>query len=164
MLVFSRAAERIAFLIERDGDKCTFPGCTRKFTNKDFRTTDHIIPVSKGGLDEPENWTLMHQTCNGKKGDRQWIAYGVLEPIPDKVIKPKKEKHKDPCTQCNEGRSLAKHETCEVCGSEPQPKAYPRYAQKLPKECSHSGEDFCWACLLDYIPRKSALETLLTGP
>lgn len=163
MYVELKARERIQFLVDRDGDYCTFPGCTRPFTNKDYRTTDHIIPTSKGGLDEPSNWTLMHRTCNIEKADRLWIADGVLEPKPHKEIKVKVKK-KEPCRKCNEGRLLKKDQTCEVCGSEPQPKSYPRYAQKTPKDCSHAGEDFCWACLLDHIPRKSTLETLLIGP
>ena len=34
----------------------------------DGATIDHIVPVSKGGLDVATNWQLAHRRCNGTKG------------------------------------------------------------------------------------------------
>jgi 5-methylcytosine-specific restriction endonuclease McrA len=33
-------------------------------------TVDHLIPVSEGGTDAPENLRLAHRTCNTKRGTR----------------------------------------------------------------------------------------------
>lgn len=35
----------------------------------DAATIDHIVPISKGGLDVPANWQLAHQRCNVAKGN-----------------------------------------------------------------------------------------------
>lgn len=32
-------------------------------------TLDHIYPLSKGGLDQPNNWTLACHACNQKRGN-----------------------------------------------------------------------------------------------
>lgn len=162
MNVKMRARERINFLIERDGAKCTFPGCTLRISNRNPLTTDHIIPMSKDGTDTPDNWALMCRAHNSEKADRLWIDDGVLEPKPVKHKEPKVKK-KDPCSKCNEGRALQRDQICIACGSEPQPKAFPRFLQKPPKDCDHDNF-FCWACNLGFVERKSALETLLMGP
>jgi 5-methylcytosine-specific restriction endonuclease McrA len=33
-------------------------------------TIDHLIPVSKGGADVPENVALAHRSCNCARGNR----------------------------------------------------------------------------------------------
>ena len=33
-------------------------------------TVDHIIPISRGGMNNPNNYQLAHELCNSKKGDR----------------------------------------------------------------------------------------------
>lgn len=33
-------------------------------------TIDHVLPISKGGADAPENVQLAHRVCNVRKGDR----------------------------------------------------------------------------------------------
>lgn len=32
-------------------------------------TIDHIIPISKGGLNNPNNYQLTHEVCNSQKGN-----------------------------------------------------------------------------------------------
>ncbi len=156
-----RARERINYLIERDGEFCTFPNCSLRISNRNPLTTDHIIPISRGGEDIESNWALMCRVHNSEKADRVWIEEGVLEPKAVKHKEPKVKK-KEPCAKCNEGRALQRDQICAVCGSEPQPKARPRYMQREPKECDHD-QFFCWACNLGFVDRKSALETLLIG-
>jgi 5-methylcytosine-specific restriction endonuclease McrA len=31
---------------------------------------DHVVPISKGGTDEPENLKLAHFICNVRKGNK----------------------------------------------------------------------------------------------
>lgn len=51
-------------LIDRDGYKCAECGAFQDLT------IDHVMPLSKGGLDDLDNLQLMCQTHNSKKGDR----------------------------------------------------------------------------------------------
>ena len=151
-----RAGERIRFLIERDGKICHFPGCRNPtaFSNSNRATTDHWIPVSKGGEDIPENWRLMHQRCNQLKADRLVLPNGTLEPV-IRNTKPVKIQKRDPCEECYDGRLLLEDETCTMCGSGPMPAKFPRYRQKVPKECDHL-TFFCWACTLGFVEREQA--------
>jgi 5-methylcytosine-specific restriction endonuclease McrA len=51
-------------LIERDGHKC------KQCNSIENIQIDHIIPLSKGGSDEPENLQLLCRKCNIRKGDK----------------------------------------------------------------------------------------------
>jgi len=61
-------------LIERDGNLCHL--CNQEIDlslarNSRFGATiDHVIPLSKGGVDELDNLKLAHWICNIKKGNR----------------------------------------------------------------------------------------------
>ena len=61
-------------LIERDGTNCHLcnePVDTLLPRNNRFGATiDHVIPISKGGLDELDNLKLAHWICNIRKGNR----------------------------------------------------------------------------------------------
>lgn len=158
-----RQAEVIQELIARDGDFCSFydcPGDRYKFTNENFRTIDHHVPRSKGGTDDMENYRLMHFKCNNKKSDRLYLEDGTLEPLPYREPKNKTVK-RDPCETCYEGRLLLKGELCPVCGISPMPASAPAYSQKRPKDCSHAGEDHCWACYLGFAEREDAITNII---
>jgi 5-methylcytosine-specific restriction endonuclease McrA len=45
------------------GYKCQWPGCHRIAT-----TCDHIVPLSKGGSNAPENLRASCPTCNSRGG------------------------------------------------------------------------------------------------
>jgi len=57
-------AERVLELIERSPYECSECGGSNELT------VDHIIPVSKGGDDSPDNLQWLCQRCNSKKGAR----------------------------------------------------------------------------------------------
>lgn len=44
---------------------CAYCGCTNKF----LLNLDHIVPLSKGGKDEPKNIQATCRICNGLKAD-----------------------------------------------------------------------------------------------
>lgn len=61
-----------AFVLERDGYRCTY--C--EATDGPFEV-DHILPVSRGGGNEFENLTCACKPCNRSKGAKtvdQWCA------------------------------------------------------------------------------------------
>jgi hypothetical protein len=74
-----RAAGEMTMTVEdlacRDGAKCNI--CQRKINmNKSGLeplgpTIDHILPVSKGGTNDPSNLALAHRRCNVSRGNRQ---------------------------------------------------------------------------------------------
>ena len=47
---------------------CTYCGCSLKHVPRQTRTVDHIIPLSRGGVDDPSNWAMCCLVCNQKKG------------------------------------------------------------------------------------------------
>ena len=72
-----------AGILERDGWECQIPECRcpkgRAIDpNAEHRwraTVDHIVPLSRGGDDTPDNLRAAHQTCNSAK--RAWLDHEV---------------------------------------------------------------------------------------
>lgn len=150
-----RSKEIIDILVTMDGDYCHIGMCRdpyNAFSKKNPRTIDHILPRSKGGEDSFENFQLACQDCNSKKGDRVYLENGELEP---KIVKERSNKanRKTPCEVCYEGRLLLHGEICEVCGIEPQPVTFPKWAQMHHKECPHEGVFHCFACVTGIVER-----------
>jgi HNH endonuclease len=62
----TRRAHVVAELVERDGDRCWYCGCT--FAEQDRACTiDHVLPVSRGGGNELANLRLACSYCNGRR-------------------------------------------------------------------------------------------------
>lgn len=51
-------------ILIRDGYCCQYCG------QEDATTVDHIVPISKGGTDEPDNLVAACTRCNYSKNDR----------------------------------------------------------------------------------------------
>jgi hypothetical protein len=61
-------------IYERDGGRCHICG---EHVHDDIKwpdgrapSVDHVLPITKGGSDEPENLKLAHLRCNISKGNR----------------------------------------------------------------------------------------------
>jgi len=60
-------------LYEKQGGKCL--GCGALFPIRNL-TIDHIVPKSRGGLNDEENLQLLCKTCNDEKGTLKMDEYG----------------------------------------------------------------------------------------
>lgn len=65
-----RRNRRIKEALFARNPKCAY--CTKVFYDVEDNdiTVDHIVPLSKGGTDEPKNKTLACRKCNNNKGGR----------------------------------------------------------------------------------------------
>ena len=156
--------QRVADLIERDGDICMHPDCGRKFQIGDDVTIDHWYPLAHGGTWSMENLRLMHRKCNQLKGDMIPHADGTLPKRQKSTFRRRHEKRADRndlCETCMSGRLLGYQEECDDCGSGPQPESAPTLYQLRPKECPHSGPWHCWCCWIGMIPREPAFTSVL---
>lgn len=164
--------EVFAFLKERDGDRCTFPGCTRPLGDpKDIDTLDHIYPQflakqagwTRAQIDDLSNLQIQHKTCNAIKGhqlpdENGEFKFSKREPRSVKLPRP------ELCELCFSGRLLLLGEECPDCGIGPQPARWPGSLQRKPKECDHS-TFHCWICVVDQPDlRVSAISRIITGP
>lgn len=65
---------RLAEIAERDGWVCGI--CVEvidqaaKWPAPGSPSIDHVIPLSRGGIHDPDNVQLAHLSCNSSKGDR----------------------------------------------------------------------------------------------
>jgi len=160
--------ETIATLREIWGPDCFL--CEKPFEQESDITIEHWFPQAEGKkrgwsydkINHIDNLRLAHKPCNSAKGDIVPNEDGTL---PERPVKPRaiKVPRPDTCDTCANGRLLLIGETCPDCNSGPQPKSAPRATQKSPKDCSHAGVDHCWMCFIGHVPRKSALETIISG-
>lgn len=64
-------------LIRKNGAICAI--CTKPFGSMKEITLDHIIPVSKGGLDVIENYQLACDGCNQAKRDMMPEEFAAMQ-------------------------------------------------------------------------------------
>lgn len=155
--------QAIEALIERDGFTCYL--CEVEFTKSDLYshgprriTIDHVIPRSKGGNDDMDNYGLAHFSCNQEKADRMFLPDGTLEPKHSREAsqaarRAQKRQILDRfCTECYGGRLLDEDEVCPYCDSPPGPNdKWPWWSKRDPKECTHQEPEWCFMCVLGFI-------------
>ena len=59
-------------IFERDGRKCSYCGATEDLA------VDHVVPLSRGGTNDPGNLTPACKPCNSSKRDKlveEWLGY-----------------------------------------------------------------------------------------
>lgn len=142
--------EIIKTLEKRDGFFCYI--CENDFSDENPPTIDHFIPLAKGGTWDLGNLKLAHQLCNSAKGDAMPNPDGTVNFIRrrtklPKVVRPEK------CEHCMSGRLLLIDESCSLCFSVAQPLQFPTAYKKKPKNCSHTGRDHCWMCVVGFVER-----------
>ena len=158
-------SQTIDLLAYRDNSYgCQWINCTFELNEDNPITIEHIIPRSKGGSDDLCNLELLCQIHNYYRANRDYENYELRTLVPiEKNPKPQKVKHRKPTDCCNEGRDLGQDDVCLTCGSVPQPYAFPRWAKLNPKDCSHSGVFWCWACSIGIYDRQEASMNLMIG-
>ena len=69
----------------RDRGRCQECGTdlSRIFRNGEASNYDHIIPINKGGSNDPTNFQLMCEHCNKSKSDRSTAYRNVIYPFWD---------------------------------------------------------------------------------
>lgn len=166
----------IAALLERDGDRCQYPGCDETLdflaTGPREVTIDHWIPQHFGkanGWTDDEIWDLdnlklFEKKCNAKKGDLLPNPDGTL-PVKESRFRYRRDKRAqrpELCTSCENGRKLGPDEVCSACNSGPQPERFPRWAKMRADECDHEAF-WCWACSIGLVSRVGATEMIILG-
>ena len=63
-------------LLWKKGKRCAI--CGKKIKEYEDLTVDHIIPLSKGGVNSLRNCQLAHAACNREKDDYMPDAYEKL--------------------------------------------------------------------------------------
>ena len=82
-------AEDVQTLLERQGYRCAAPHC-RIDVLHDFHC-DHVLPLSRGGTNSPDNIQILCPTCNLTKNDRtmeEWEATRVADEERSKTLRP----------------------------------------------------------------------------
>jgi len=64
-------------LVEKQDGLCAI--CGKKFESMKDITFDHIMPISKGGDDEFENFQLAHFKCNQTKADMTPEEFDIFQ-------------------------------------------------------------------------------------
>jgi HNH endonuclease len=132
----------IEHLLHRDGHLCYL--CDEPL-NSDI-TIDHVVPKSRGGSEDVDNFKLAHFRCNQDKADRLFLDDGSLEPKSGRPPRMHKSERPELCDECHNGRLLSEHEACPLCDHAAGPDKFPHFAKRLPRDCDHDHETWCWMC------------------
>jgi hypothetical protein len=159
--------EIIQLVTERDGYGCYL--CPEPFSEERAGmelTLDHVLPLSRGGTWDVENIKLAHRRCNQEKADRVFLDDGTLEPRSARLGYRERKANKEQillefCDLCANGRLLMPDEFCGTCRRTAV--EFPRTMKRAPKDCSHSGYEWCWMDACGIIERTPAIVYVLNG-
>lgn len=76
--------------LKRSGGICAC--CGKKLTTKTM-TMDHIIPISRGGTNEPENLIALCEPCNKQKGNLLYMPIGYYKAMENQSELRQMERH-----------------------------------------------------------------------
>ena len=82
-------AEDIQTMLERQGYRCAAPHC-RTDVLRNFHC-DHILPLSRGGTNWPDNIQILCPPCNMSKHDRtmeEWLAIRAADAERARTVRP----------------------------------------------------------------------------
>lgn len=158
--------QKIEIIRIRDGFFCII--CNKDFKALSEVTLDHWIPRSVGGSEDVSNLKLAHKKCNAWKSDRVPNLDGTIPPKPKKSTYRDRRKTRQViidnlCTDCYDGRLLLEGESCPYCGTPAGPEDWPHWAKRPANKCDHTPPEWCWACSIGIVERKSVIMILLEG-
>lgn len=65
-------------IAQRDGHRCQYTG---RLLKRDEWSLDHVVPLSRGGADAPDNVVLADKRVNNRKGNKLPVEAGLPEPM-----------------------------------------------------------------------------------
>jgi hypothetical protein len=144
-------SEIVDALTIRDGFFCYI--CKKPFKSRKEVTIEHWWPLCHGGTWALDNLRLACQPCNNLKGDALPNPDGSVNFV-NRKIKTIRLPRPEFCDHCMSGRILLIGETCDICGSGPQPTMFPTAYKTKSKNCDHD-KYHCFKCIIGLVKRKS---------
>lgn len=65
-------------VLRRTGGRCWYCGCALNGAGQLSNHIDHVLPVSKGGGNDPDNLVASCRNCNTEKGDMTLKEFRVI--------------------------------------------------------------------------------------
>lgn len=62
-------------VLQRSAGRCWYCGCVLNVLGQQTNHIDHIVPVSKGGTNDPSNLVASCRQCNTEKADMSLAEY-----------------------------------------------------------------------------------------
>lgn len=62
-------------VLQRTAGRCWYCGRVLNVTGQQSNHIDHVLPVSKGGSNDPDNLVASCASCNTMKGDKTLAEY-----------------------------------------------------------------------------------------
>jgi len=92
-------------IMSRDNFQCVYCGrqsdAKREGTKKSLLSIDHLVPASRGGLNNTENLVTCCQQCNNEKNDRTPDEWDLLPAFLQSGVSYDKERHEVVTNKCD---------------------------------------------------------------
>lgn len=83
------------FILDKSNGKCC--RCGKSLNIGDGFTVEHVIPISKGGTNEPRNIVALCDKCNSEKGNNIVLPYLYFKYLKDEYLEEVGEMYADYC-------------------------------------------------------------------